>query len=109
MSHRVRELVERQARLQRRCAAERATIAGEIASIEARFAGVDRIAGLAGRVLLNPVVITGGVVALVTIGRARGMRIVGRLFLLTTAARRLLQTVRVVQGLSRTRSGGVSP
>lgn len=108
MSHRVRELVERQARLQRRCAAERATMADEIASIEARFAGVDRIAGLAGRILLHPVVIAGGVVAFLTIGRARGMRLVGRLFVLTTAARRLLATVRVFQGLSRTRSGGVS-
>lgn len=108
MSHRVRELVERQTRLQRRCAAERAEIAGEIASIEARFAGVDRVAGFAGRMMLNPVVLTGGVVALLTIGRARGMRLVGRLFLLTTAARRLLAAVRLFQVLSRARSQGVS-
>lgn len=108
MSHRVRELVERQARLQQRCAAERAEVAGEIASIEARFAGVDRMASLAGKVLLHPVVLTGGTVALLTMGRARSMRLVGRLFVLTTAARRLLTAVRVFQGLSKARSEGVS-
>jgi len=108
MSHRVRELVERQARLQRRCAAERAEIAGEIASVEQRFAGVDRVAGLAGRILLHPVVITGAVAALLTIGRARGTRLVGRLFLLTAAARRLLAAVRVFQVL-RARSQGARP
>jgi hypothetical protein len=107
MSQRVRELVERQDRLQQRCAAQRREIAREVASIEARFAGVDRVAGLASKVLLHPLVITGGVVGLLLIGRQRGMRLVGRLFLLTTAARRLLQTVRLFQGLSRTRAEGV--
>lgn len=107
MSHRVRELVDRQERLKQRCAAERAVIAGEIASIEARFAGVDRIAGAASRVLLHPAVIAGGIVAMLTIGRARGVRLVGRLFMLTTAVRRLLHTLRLLQGLSRTKSEGV--
>lgn len=106
MSQRVRELVDRQTRLQQRCEAERAVIAGEIRSIEARFAGVDRVAGAASRVLLHPVVIAGGIVALLTIGRVRGMRLVGRLFLLTTAVRRLLQTLRLFQGLARTKSEG---
>ncbi len=108
MSQRVRELVDRQERLKQRCAAERAAIAGEISSIEARFAGVDRVAGLAGRALLHPLVIGGGVVVLLTIGRVRGMRFAGRLFLLTTATRRLLQTLRLFQGLARTKSEGGS-
>lgn len=108
MSHRVHELVERQALLQRRCATQRVAIAGEIASIEARFAGVDRMASVAGKVLLHPVVLTGGAVALLTMGRARSMRLVGRLFVLTTAARRLLKAVQVFQGLTRARSEGVS-
>jgi hypothetical protein len=34
-----------------------------------------------------------------TIGRSRGMRLVGRLYLLSTAVRRLLHTVRMFQGL----------
>jgi hypothetical protein len=99
VSDRVKELEERQARLQQRCALQRASIATEVASLEARFARIDRIAGFARTALLNPVVIVGGIVALVTVGRSRGMRLVGRLYLLSTAVRRLLQTVRVFQGL----------
>jgi hypothetical protein len=56
--------------------------------------------GLARSALLHPAVIAGGIVALLTIGRLRGMRLIGRLYLLTTAARRLIQVVRV---LPRTR------
>jgi hypothetical protein len=98
----VRQLVERQVELQRRCAAERAAIAREIAGLEARFAGVDRIANVASRTLLHPLVVLGGIVALLTIGRKRGMRLVGRLFLLAAAVRRLLAAVRLLQGLSNT-------
>jgi hypothetical protein len=94
MSDRRKELVERQALLQQRCEGQRASIAHEVASIEARFAAVDRMAGLARSTLLHPVVVGAGIVALLTIGRLRGVRLIGRLFLLTTAARRLLQVVR---------------
>jgi hypothetical protein len=96
MSERVKELAERERRLQARCAAQRANIAHEVAAIEARFAAVDRMAGLARSALLHPAVIAGGIVALLTIGRLRGMRLIGRLYLLTTAARRLIQVVRVL-------------
>ncbi len=96
MSDRVKELAERERRLQARCAAQRANIAHEVAAIEARFGAVDRMAGLARSALLHPAVIAGGIVALLTIGRLRGMRLIGRLYLLTTAARRLIQVVRVL-------------
>jgi hypothetical protein len=99
VSARVKQLAEREAQLQQRCAAQRASIAHELASIEARFERADRIAGLARATLLHPAVIVGGIVAFFAIGRSRGMRLVGRLYLLSTAARRLLQTIRVVQGL----------
>jgi len=99
MSERVKQLAEREARLQERCAAERASIAHELASIEARFERVDNIARVARTTLLHPLVIVGGVVALFTIGRSRGMRLVGRLYVLSTAVRRLVQTVRVFQGI----------
>jgi len=99
MSERVRQLAEKEARLQARCAAQRASIAQELASIEERFERADRIAHVARMTLLHPVVIMGAVVALFTIGRSRGMRIVGRLYVLSTAVRRLVQTVRVFQGL----------
>jgi hypothetical protein len=96
MSDRVEELAERERSLQARCAAQRASVAYDVAAIEARFEGVDRMAGLARSALLNPVVIAGGIVALLTIGRVRGMRLVGRLYLLSTAARRLIQLVRAL-------------
>ncbi|HET7608321.1 MAG TPA: hypothetical protein VFL84_06570 [Gammaproteobacteria bacterium] len=99
MSHRVKELAEREARLQERCAAQRAIIAHELASIEARFERVDSIARVARTTLLNPIVIVGAVVALLTIGRSRGLRIVGRLWVLSTALRRLVQTIRVFREL----------
>ena len=62
MSARVKELYERELRLQQRCAAQRASIARELASMEARFERVDRIARVARTTLLHPVVIVGGIV-----------------------------------------------
>jgi hypothetical protein len=100
MSDRVNELAERELRLQARCAAQRASIGQEVAAIEARFATVERMASLARGALLHPAVIAGGIVALLTIGRVRGIRLVGRVYLLATAARRLMQ---VVRALSRAR------
>lgn len=99
MSNRVKQLAEREAQLQARCAAQRGLIADEVAAIELRFERVDRVARIARATVLHPVVIAGSIVALLTVGRARGMRLVGRIYLLTTAVRRLMQTVRVFQGL----------
>jgi len=96
MSHRVEELAERERSLQQRCAAQRADIAREVAALEARFASVDRMAGLARRTLLRPAVIAGGVVVLLAMGRLRGVRLVRRLYLLATAARRLMRVVRAL-------------
>jgi len=107
VSHRVKELAEREAQLQQRCAAQRAIFAQEIASIEARFERADSIARVARATLLHPAVIVGGVVALFTIGRSRGMRLVGRLWVLSTAVRRLVQTIRLFQGLMPKQSAAV--
>jgi hypothetical protein len=110
VSSRVEELKLRELRLQERCEAQRASIAREVAGIESRFARIDRAAGIARNVLLHPAVIAGGIVALVTIGKLRGMRLVGRLFLLATAGRRLMQTVRMFEIVApkrnRTANGG---
>ncbi len=100
MSNRVKQLAEREAALQARCAAQRASIAREVASIEVRFERVDRFARVVRTTLLHPIVIVGSIVALLTIGRSKGMRLVGRLYLLSTAARRLVQTIRLFQGLA---------
>jgi hypothetical protein len=99
VSERVKELAEREARLRERCAAQRAEVAREVASIEARFERIDRVARIARQALLHPAVIVGAVVALFTIGRSRGMKLVGRLYVLSTAARRLVQTIRLFKGL----------
>jgi hypothetical protein len=107
MSDRVEELAVRERNLQARCAAQRASIAYEVAAIEARFDGVDRMARLVRGALLNPAVIAGGI-ALLTIGRSRGMRLVGRLYLLSTAARRLIQVVRTLSRAgAKTNQGGL--
>jgi len=94
VSARVRELAEKQARLQRRCAEQRASIGSEINGIEGRFRSLDRAAGLAQGALLHPVVIGAGLVALLTLGRVRGLRLLGRALLLSIAARRLIQAAR---------------
>ncbi len=108
MSERVKELQQRQARLQARCDAQRASIAREIDSIEDRYVRVDRVAGMARNALLHPVVIVGGIVMLLTIGKLRGMRLVGRLYLLATAARRLMQTVRMFESVTGKRNSTAS-
>jgi hypothetical protein len=99
VSGRVKELAEREALLQQRCAAQRASIGREVASIEARFARIDRLVNVARDTLLHPAVIVGGIVALLTIRRSKGMRLIGRVYLLTRAVRRLVRTARVFQGL----------
>ncbi len=99
MSGRVKQLAEREAMLQQRCAAQRASIALEVENIEARFARIDRAVTAVRGVLLHPAVIVGGIVALLTIRRSRGMRLIGRLYLLTRAVRRLVHTARLFQGL----------
>jgi hypothetical protein len=99
VSARVKQLAEREARLQQRCAAQRASIAREVANIEGRFARIDRLVSVARDALLHPAVIVGGIVALLTIRRSKGVRLIGRVYLLTRAVRRLLQTARVFQGL----------
>ena len=94
MSDRLRELAERQFWLRERCDAQRAAVAAEVARMEARVARVDRMAGLARGALLHPLVLVGGAVALLTIGRLGGLRLIGRLFALSTTARRLFRLIR---------------
>jgi hypothetical protein len=99
VSERVKELARREADLRARCAAQRVAVADEIANIEARFERIDRALRVARKALLHPAVIVGTVVALFTIGRSGGMKLVGKLYVLSTAARRLVQTIRVFKGL----------
>ena len=98
MSDRARELAERQLWLQQRCAAQRATVALEVAAIEARFTTVDRTVGLARKVLFHPAAITAGVVLLLALGRVGGLRLAGRALLLGAATRRLLTAARAFYG-----------
>ena len=94
MSDRLRELAERQAALQGRCAAQRAAISYEVASIENRFVAVDRSVAFVRSTLLNPVVLVAAAATLLFVGRLRGLGVVGRVLLLATTARRLIATAR---------------
>lgn len=94
MRDRLAELEARQRLLQARCAAQRSKLGRQVAALEVRFGTVDRAAGFARSALRNPGVIVAIVAVLLTIGRARGLRLAGRVMLLTTAARRLMRLVR---------------
>ena len=96
MSDRARELAERQIELQRRCAAQRHSVAVEVGALEARFGAVDRLAGFARSTLLHPAAIAVGVAVLLTVGRVRGFRLIGRALLLSAAARRLVRALKSV-------------
>lgn len=96
MSDRLRELAERQAELKRRCADQRQSVAREVGALEVRFGAVDRVAGLVRSTLLHPAAIAVGVAVLLTVGRVRGLRLIGRALLLSAAARRLVQAIKSV-------------
>ena len=96
MSDRLRELEQRQAELKRRSAEQRQSVAHEVGALHARFGAVDRVAAVARSTLLNPAAIAVGVVVLLTVGRVRGLRLIGRALLLSAAARRLVQALKSV-------------
>ncbi len=96
MSERARELAERHAALRLRCALQRHAIEGEVDVIVARFAGFDRVATLTRGIVMHPAVIVAGVIALLAFGRARGVRLVVRVLMLASAARRLVRTARAL-------------
>ena len=80
--------------LQQRCEAQRQRLGMQVRALEERFQPVDRAAGAARRTLMNPGVIVAVVVGFITLGRARGLQLVGRVMLLSSAAKRLLQVVK---------------
>jgi hypothetical protein len=94
MSDRARELADRRATLQLRCAAQRRAVARDVQGIEARLHSVDRAAEIARDVLLHPMVIVASVVVLLAVGRTRMFHLLGRGLVLATAARRLLRLAR---------------
>ena len=115
MSDRVRALAEREAALLLRCAAQRRAVVTEVHGIQARLRTVDRVTAVARGTLLHPVVIVGGLVVLLALGRTRAFHAIGRGLLLFSTGGRL---VRVAQGLNvarallplvRRRSAGSSP
>jgi len=63
----------------------------EVDSIEVRFDSVDRAVTMTRAVLRNPVVIAGGVIALLVFGRLGGLRLLGQTALLAFGAWRSLQ------------------
>ncbi len=97
MSTRTRELDERRKQLQLRCAMQRQHFASEVQGIERSLQTVDRIAGVARRVLGEPLVIAGLLTGAVVIGPSRLLRTMSRGLLLAAALQRLWRLWRVVR------------
>lgn len=91
---RLRDLVERRAALQVRCAVQRGELGREVGGIEQRLQSIDRFALAAKRAARNPFVIALGVAALVAIGPKRIVRYAGRSAIAASAARRTLGMLR---------------
>lgn len=88
MTDRIRELGEREAELQLRCALQRRELAKEVSIVEHRLSSVDRVAQVTRSVVLNPVVVVAGIVGLIVLGRSGSYRLLSRGVLLAAAARR---------------------
>jgi hypothetical protein len=99
MTQRVRELAERETALQLRCAAQRRAVGREVDDIETRLRTVDRIAGATSRAIRNPAVLALAGVGLFALGRVRALRLLGRAWLLVSAARRVLRASRALRSL----------
>jgi hypothetical protein len=97
VSIRTRELDERRAALQLRCAMQRQHFASEVQGIERSLQTVDRIAGVTRRVLGEPLVIAGLVTAAVVVGPSRLLRTISRGLLLVTALQRIWRLWRAVR------------
>jgi hypothetical protein len=93
MSPRSRELAQRVTALQVRCDVHRGLLGRELESIEGRFASADRVAGVARDWLRSPAAVVVGAVALVAFGRAGGLRVLGRAWIVVSALRRLVQAL----------------
>ena len=96
MSERERELAERHTALRLRCAVQRGAVGAEVNRVMTRFGAIDRWAGRARGAILQPPVIIVAIVAIVALRRLRGVDTVGRLLLLTAAARRLWRLVKLM-------------
>ena len=93
MSDRAQELAERRAALRLRCAVQRAAIANEVHSVEARLHTVDRVARITRNVAANPAVIVGGVILTVALARTRGVRVLSRGLMFFSGIRRLARLI----------------
>lgn len=95
MSARTRELDLRRQQLQLRCAIQRRHLASEVQRIENGFQSVDRVAGMAIRVMREPLVIVALIAGAIMIGPSRILRTLSRGLLLVAAAQRLWRLRRV--------------
>jgi hypothetical protein len=88
VTNRIRELGDREAELQLRCAVQRRELAKDVSIVERRLSSVDRVARVTRSVVLNPVVAIAGIVGLILLGRSGGYKLFSRGILLAAAARR---------------------
>lgn len=94
MSSRLKDLTDRQAALQLRCAVQRGTLAREVIDVEERLHNVDRVTLAAQRVFRNPIVLALGALGLALIGPSRIVRYAGRAAVATSIARQVLGFLR---------------
>ena len=96
MSDRVRELGDRRAALQLRCAAQRQAVAREVQGLTQRLRTVDRVAAVTRGALLHPAVVAVGMALMVAIGRSRMWQLVGRGLVVAAGVRRLLRAAKKI-------------
>jgi len=91
MNVRARQLEEKRRDLQQRCELQRHQVAQLTASIETRLASVDRVVGVTLNIVSRPLLVLGGIVGLVLIGRWRLLRWAGHGAMLIATARKVQQ------------------
>jgi hypothetical protein len=95
VSSRTRELDLRRKQLQLRCALHRQHFANEVNQIERSFESADRVAGVALRVMREPLVIVALIAGAIVVGPSRILRTVSRGLLLAATLQRLWRLTRV--------------
>jgi hypothetical protein len=95
VSSRTRELDLRCKQLQLRCASQRQHFANEVTQIERSFESADRVAGVALRVMREPLVIVALIAGAIVVGPSRILRTISRGLLVAAALQRLWRLKRV--------------
>ena len=75
---------------------QRRAMSAEVDRLLTRFGSFNRLSSRERAAILEPRVIIAGIIAIVALRRLRGVDTIGRLLLLTAAARRLWRVVKTI-------------